>query len=1119
MSILGQPHTRHQHTHWVSPFASARCIVAMLALLLPAVALGHVNRPGVNRPGQEGQADDGGQQGQSSEAALAIYSDAANFQNNGAYDLAVEEWKKFLDGHRDDPLAPKAAHYLGVCYMRLAEPNLQGASDAFGKALDAKDSELRPESLSNRGWCQFTLAQATPSLSQADRKQRFQEAFSTYQTLMKEYPSTDQADQAYFYCGESLFATDRVNESIAFYEKMLDLPNAAKSPLYGQALYALGYAHEQSKQYDQALASYDRLLKDSSNAELIEQARIRRGDVLMAGNQVEAALKAFASAAEAGGSMADYALFRMAQCHNKLNQQPQAAKLYERLSKEFPKSPYAAVAQLAAAQSLYRAGKLDDAAKAFQTVASSGDKDSRIEAVHWLSQIALQRGKPTEAIELIEAAMPDAGDTPYARNLRMDYADALAANRETIGKAVELYEQIAREAMDDPLAPRALYNAGFAALQGRMADKAAALASLYLEKFPNDQLAPDVSAIGAEAKLLKQDAAGAMGDFERLIATAKEHPSRVMWVLRWATAAYLAGKYDVVTEKLPSQLKAFTAKPQQSEAEFLVGASHLFGGRPEKSIEPLKRSRSLEPDGNRSDEALLLIGQAQQKLGNEDDAVASWSALLKEQTTGPMADQARYRLGQIESAAGKFDTALKRYDEILAGNNPTNLRGYALYGRGWCLLQLKQFEPALASLNELLDKFAEHPLRAEAEKAKGICLRRLGRADAAIESFEKVLANKPSDELLGSTLHELVMVAVDQKQPQKAADQLQRLIDSSPKYDSIDQVIYEVAWSFRDAEAATSAAKYFQLLTDRFPESKLVAEASYHVGEQHYASKNWEAAESAYLVAYKRAGEDDLKEKSAYRAAWSQYQAQRFDEAERSFRDQVQKFAKGNLTRDASLMVAECQFKRGEYKTAFASFAKTRQSLRKPPSGAAPTDSQSDQLVLLHGGQSAMQMEDYKQATEWFEQLKQWYPATPFLAQTYYEMGVCQLRMEKRDKALELFAQVATNYRNEIGARARFMMGEIHFGQRDATKAIAEFQRVMYGFGSEKAPKELREWQAKSGYEAGRCGELLIQGAAGDKRDKAVDVAKKFYNYVIENHPDHPMAEKSRERIALLERK
>ncbi|MEM0924657.1 MAG: hypothetical protein AAGJ83_01335, partial [Planctomycetota bacterium] len=103
------------------------------------------------------------------------------------------------------------------------------------------------------------------------------------------------------------------------------------------------------------------------------------------------------------------------------------------------------------------------------------------------------------------------------------------------------------------------------------------------------------------------------------------------------------------------------------------------------------------------------------------------------------------------------------------------------------------------------------------------------------------------------------------------------------------------------------------------------------------------------------------------------------------------------------------------------------------------------------------------------------------------------------------------------GARARFMMGEIYFGQKQFDKAIPEFQSVMFGFGAEDAPADIKNWQAKSGFEAGRCSELLMQTArTKDAKDRAKTFAKQFYQYVVQKHPKHELVGKAAERLNAL---
>src|SRR6186997_1345370 len=69
----------------------------------------------------------------SSSAAVLAYREAANFQNNGALEVAAEEWQKFLKNHANDPLAAKAQHYLGMCQLQLKDYG--AAAKAFAAVI------------------------------------------------------------------------------------------------------------------------------------------------------------------------------------------------------------------------------------------------------------------------------------------------------------------------------------------------------------------------------------------------------------------------------------------------------------------------------------------------------------------------------------------------------------------------------------------------------------------------------------------------------------------------------------------------------------------------------------------------------------------------------------------------------------------------------------------------------------------------------------------------------------------------------------------------------------------------------------------------------------------------
>ena len=118
---------------------------------------------------------------------------------------------------------------------------------------------------------------------------------------------------------------------------------------------------------------------------------------------------------------------------------------------------------------------------------------------------------------------------------------------------------------------------------------------------------------------------------------------------------------------------------------------------------------------------------------------------------------------------------------------------------------------------------------------------------------------------------------------------------------------------------------------------------------------------------------------------------------------------------------------------------------------------------------------------------------------------------------MKQYEQVARGSRGGVGARARFMIGEISFAKQDLEDAVKQFQRVMFGFGGEKAVAAVKVWQSKAAMEAGRSMEVQVEDAKTKQdRDGLVKSAVEFYTYVVEKHPMSSSVEFARKRLEAL---
>ncbi len=1055
-----------------------------------------------------------------SEASMAAYADAANFQTGGAIDLAIDGWNKFLKQYPKHTMAAEAAHFLGVCHMQKEAPDYVAASEAFERALKTKEYDLREESLANHGWCLY----ASSGEGEQRDAARLKRAIEVFQTLREENPKSRFLDRAIFYSGEAAYGLGESKRAIEFYDQLLAMPDAKDSPLRCDALYARGVAHEELDQFEEAFSSFKQLLSSCDRGELVTDVHLRIGDLLIMRREFDPAIKSFAEAFDSTESEDDrsYAIFRQAFALVQANRPAEAAEKYEQLLADFPQSKYAAAAVLASAQSTYRSGDIDEAAKRFKKVLGQNNLDAATEAAHWLARIEISKGRPAESAKIVRQQLERGVEGDFAMDLRLDLAEALSMDPKTIEESMELFEKVYRDAPKEPLAARALYNAAFSALQINQPQRALDLAQEFLTKFPKDTLVPDIQFIAAEGQLLTGKAAEAADTYQKLLAaTSKDNIQRPVWLLRAAAACNVARQFDDTAKMLTPELDSFSQAAQKAEGWMLVGQAHLRAGRPKEAGRAFQQSRQADPTWARAEEALLLEGQSQMALGDSKAAVATWKQLVKDAPESRMADQARYKLAQEASVAGDFPQAIGLYDEILRSDKDPGLTPYAQYGKGWALMQSKQYKPALDSLDRMLKENEQHPLRDDAVLARGIALRNLGEMDQARKELESFLKAGPTGTNLGHTLYELALIDQKAKQPGEAAVKLERLVETVPDYPAMDKVLYELGWSLQENGNDEAATKYFSKLISTYPQTPLVAEAAYFIGQRHYTSKKWDLAAKQFEIAANKANDAGLSEKALYRLGWSEFKAKHYDESEKAFAEQAKSHPKGKLAFDAEMMIGECRFKKSDFKSALAGYEAAREKIRKNDDNSKSirnnAERQVRELVLLHGGQSAAQLKSWEVAIQWYNELRERFPSSDYLPQVFYETGFAYQQKGDKENALKFFQEVADNYRNEIAARARFMMGEIYFSNREFDKAIPEFQRVMFGFGAEKAPNRIKNWQAKSSFEAGRCSELLMQAAkTAAGKQKATQYAKDFFTYVIQQHPKHELAAKSRERLEAL---
>lgn len=1015
----------------------------------------------------------------SSDAATRQLAVAQALQAREQYELAADEWAKFLKNYASDPRADQAQYYLAIC--RFKNKQYQEAIAAFQQVITAypKSSQL------SSAWLHLGLAQYNAAVG--GQTELYGKAAENLATVLKSFPQSKEVTQAAFYRGEALYALGNKAEAAKLYAEVVE--KHAKDPLMPEALYALGVTQDELGQTAAAGATYDAYLKQFAGGTHAAEVTLRRGETLFAQKQFEAAGKWFAAAAcRSGFKEADVATFRQATALYELHKYSEAAALYASIEQKFPQSVQAPAARLAAGKCAFLAGDLDRAREQLAKCLPVGGATGA-EAAHWLARAYLKQQRPDEAIKVIDAALPSAGKTPLVVQLAMDRADSLYDQPAKRRDAAAAYADLAQKHPQDPLAPQALYMAALASLNAADHRKALDYSEQFLKQFSDKELAADVAYIAAESNLQLGKYEEAIARYDRLL---KQYPKRSdvpTWQVRRGLALFLNKKYTEVVATIEPLLASLAGKPLFAEASYLVGSSQNELKKYDAALKTLAAGLATDPRGRHAADTLLALAVAERRLNKQTEAKAHLRQLLTQFPDSPLLDRAHFRLAEDASAAGDSAAAQAEYKLVVEQFPGSSLAPNALYGLAWSQLGSRDFAGAVATLDTLVAKYPTSELAARARYARALAREELKQFAAAVEDLEAFLQTNPSGTDKADARYVLGLCQAGLNQPQEAAKTFRAVLDENPTYAGADKVLYELAWTLRSLDQSAEAAQTFRRLAKEHAASPLAAEALYHVAEAEYQAERFSAAAALYYESMQKAGKTTLGENAAHKLGWSYFRDNAFDKAQQAFAYQRATWPQGTLASDALFMQAESLFKQGKFADAMPLYEQV-----KNPSGK-----DFAALALLRAAQAQGKLKQWQASLATLSQAVKQFADSEHLPEMLYEQAWAKQNLGQSDEALSLYEEVTAKSEAEVAARARFMIGEIYFEKKNHAEAIKSFFKAAYGYG-------YPQWQANAHYEAGRCFEVL------GKKDQAV----KSYQEVVEKFPQSDKVPLAKGRLDAL---
>ncbi len=1032
--------------------------------------------------------------------AVQLFQAATNLFQNQQYDLALEEFQRVVDRFPKDPIVPRARYQAAVCQVHLEQ--WQPAIEQFASLLkDEPRFELREEALLNLGWCQLRLAE---SMTDPEAKRKTAEAATgTLGTLLKDFPRGRYVDQGLYFHGEASLLLGQYRQAAELLGRVVaEFPESSVIP---DAMVALSMAQRGQAQWPTALETLETFLNRFQEHPLSTDALFGKAECLMQLNRWDEAAPLFEKLASSDTPLAEPARRYWAYCLEQRGEQEKAAAIYHDLAQRSADMHLVGESLLAAGRIWYRLDQLDKAQQLFQQVQERWP-EGRWEAGHWLVRIALKRQDLSSGEQLARQLLDQQPPRPWDLRLTFDLADALAAQPEKMSEALATYERLIELARGDVLAPQSLYAAALVAWQLRQYDRSESLAQRLRTEYPSDPLVADARRILAECLILKQQLAAAESEWTRLIAEYPDHPDRSVWRLRLATVYLTQKQFNRLAEYLEKLRGSWPQPELHVQAALLEGQAYFYREQYDTAVSLLEATYNAHPAVPRAEELLLWAARARQKQQRILEAISLLTTIADNAPNSSVIDEVYYRLGECHHAQGDYAKAATLYQQVISQYPKSNFRPFALYRRAGCMFQDSKFDEAVTDTTRLLEEYPESELALDAILLRGTARRSLRQYALAIEDFRS-FAEKTADPVRRADVWlDWAATLNDAGNLQAARELLEKILETLPDYPRRDRAIYDLAWTYRALDQKEAALDNFRKLAEQFPDSPLAAEAHFHLAENHYEKNEFDAAIQQYVMALKSAT-GDLKEKTLYKLGFSYFQKKDYSNSFDSFERQTREFPDGSLLGDALLMQGETLFQQGKYQEALVLFDKA-ETTKLASEASRP-------LLWLHAGQAANELQQWDAAVAWFDKLLE-DRQSPLVPEAILGRALALYKLRRFAEAAEGLPEVA-DQQNVVGLRARFLLGEILFQEQKIEEAHREFRRAMYSYGGTNPPDDMKPWLAKAALEAGRCAEVLLQKATRpDAKQRALDDARKAYQYIVDRKLEGPEATAAMKRLSEL---
>lgn len=622
------------------------------------------------------------------EKGEAVFQIGEAYYQLGDYKEARNQYQAFLSGYPDHRLGDQGQYALGWSYLKLKE--YSQAIAAFD-ALAPGSTAVAQAALFRRGVAEKlsgspdraratweSILQRTPTGDYADNA-RYELGMLAYDAkdvaaaqqqfdaLIADHPTGDVVADAHRMAGECLVALNQFGAAAGRFERALAVEGVDPATA-AAASYQLAWAQYKSGALDKAEASFETFLATYGSSPRSAEARFWLAETYYQRGKFRPALEAYSQVLQRPGSTkTEEALYGAAWSHYRLAEYREAAKLFERLSAEYPKGSFVADSKLRVADCYYSLKEYGRAATSYRSfVRTYSTNPSADYASYQLGQASFRTGDFSESVGQFQTLLQKYPNS----ELRDDAQYAIgwvSFQKKEYADAIREFRLVLSAYPSSELAPKALYSIGDAYYNLKQYDEAERAYREVIAKHSKSSYVAD-AVIGLQYCLVAQNrSADAVAFVDDFITKNPNLEASQALQLKKAEIHYGQRQYAEAASAYLSYATRYPKSRQVPSALYWAARSRRLEGKSSDAVTLYLRAASAEGvSPTVATSALLEAAELARAMGDQERLSEILSRIERDYAQSEAALVASYMKADVALDGGSREQARSQFTALIA---------------------------------------------------------------------------------------------------------------------------------------------------------------------------------------------------------------------------------------------------------------------------------------------------------------------------------------------------------------------------------------------------------------------------------------------------------------------